>query len=173
MPSYVTHKDSQHIPCFGVGLPGGGSPTREPSASTPPDSPVLFLFASQDGETPVQAVFFNSGSIDPEPCELDVVRLEPDVFSRLKGIFGTNVLASKVVCVIGVGSGGSTGALELAKSGVGNFILVDFDRLRAHNVSRHVCGLADVGRYKTRAVRDIILQHNPSASVQCHEADTT
>ena len=173
MPSYVTHRASLSIPCFGVLLPAGGSPTRELSSSSPPDSPVLFVFASHDGGTPVQAVFFNSGSLDPEPCELDVVRLETDVFSRLKRIFDTRVLASKVVCVIGVGSGGSTGALELAKSGVGNFILVDFDRLRAHNVSRHVCGLADVGRFKTRAVRDIILQHNPSASVQCHEADIT
>ena len=56
---------------------------------------------------------------------------------------------------------------------MGNFVLVDFDRLKAHNISRHVCGLADVGRFKTRAVRDAILQHNPQASVVCHEADIT
>ena len=93
------------------------------------------------------------------------------MFSRLKGIFDTRVLASKTVGVIGLGSGGSLGAVELAKTGVGNFILVDFDRLKAHNIMRHVCGLADVGRFKTRAVRDAILQHNPQASVECHKAD--
>ena len=77
------------------------------------------------------------------------------------------------VSVIGVGSGGSVGAVELAKAGVGDFVLVDFDRLRAHNISRHVWGLADVGRLKTRAVRDAILPHNPQAPVVCHEADIT
>lgn len=102
-----------------------------------------------------------------------MVRLETDVFSRLRGIFDTRVLAAKTVSVVGVGSGGSIGAMELAKAGVGNFILVDFDRLRAHNVARHVCGLADVGRFKTRAVRDAILQHNPQAAVACYEADVT
>ena len=59
----------------------------------------------------------------------------------------------------------------MAKCGVGNFILVDFDRLKSHNVSRHICGLSDVGRFKTRAVRDMILQHNPNAVVRCHEID--
>ncbi|MCH7477575.1 MAG: ThiF family adenylyltransferase, partial [SAR324 cluster bacterium] len=70
-------------------------------------------------------------------------------------------------------SGGSLAAVELAKAGVGKFILVDFDRLKAHNISRHVCGLADIGRFKTRAVRDVIRQHNPEATVECHEVDIT
>jgi len=34
-----------------------------------------------------------------------------------------------------------------------------------------VCGLADVGRFKTRAVRDAILQHNPQAVIRCYEVD--
>ena len=173
LPPYLTHSPGELMPCFGIGLLPGQAPSRELSASTPEDSRLLFLSPIHDAEGPVQGAFFHADSPDPEPCEVDVVRLETDVFSRLKGIFDTSVLASKVVCVIGLGSGGSTGALELAKSGVGNFILVDFDRLRAHNVSRHVCGLADVGRFKTRAVKDIIRQHSPLASVQCHEADIT
>ena len=173
MPPYLSHGAGEPVACFGEILPPGQSPSRELIASIPPDSPVLLLITSQYGKDPVQAAFFNSASPDPEPCEVDVVRLETDVFSRLKGIFDTGVLSSKVVCVIGLGSGGSTGALELAKSGVGKFILVDFDRLRAHNVSRHVCGLADVGRFKTQAVKDKILQHSPMAAVQCHEADIT
>lgn len=173
LPSYLTHSPGAPVPCLGVNLSAGQSISRNLSQSTPADSPVLFLVSAQSGEPPIQAAFFNSGSTNPESCDLDVVRLETDVFSRLKGIFDTSVLASKVVCVIGVGSGGSTGALELAKSGVGSFILVDYDRLRAHNVSRHVCGLSDVGRFKTRAVQDIILQHNPAATIQCHEADIT
>ena len=173
LPSYLTHSPGEPLPSFGVNLPPGQAPSRELIASMPPDSPVLFLISSPDAQIPVQGAFFHADSSDPTLCEVDVVRLETDIFSRLKGIFDTTVLASKVVCIIGVGSGGSTGALELAKSGVGNFILVDFDRLRAHNVSRHVCGLADVGRFKTRAVKDMILQHSPMATVQCHETDIT
>jgi len=173
LPSYLTHRPGEPLPSFGVNLPSGQAPSRELIASTPPDSPVLLLVASPDAQIRVQGAFFQACSSDPKLCEVDVVRLETDIFSRLKGIFDTSVLASKVVCIIGVGSGGSTGAMELAKSGVGKFILVDFDRLRAHNVSRHVCGLSDVGRFKTRAVKDMIMQHSPMATVQCHETDIT
>ena len=121
----------------------------------------------------MRTFFFTTRSATAQVCDTEVVRLETDLFSRLKGIFDTRILAPKTVSVIGVGSGGSIGAVELAKAGIGNFILVDFDRLRAHNVSRHACGLADVGRFKTRAVRDMILQHNPAALVTCHETDVT
>jgi molybdopterin/thiamine biosynthesis adenylyltransferase len=61
----------------------------------------------------------------------------------------------------------------LAKCGVGTLILVDFDRLHTHNISRHVCGIKDVGRFKTHAVRDMIVQHSPNAKVQCWETDIT
>jgi molybdopterin-synthase adenylyltransferase len=38
-------------------------------------------------------------------------------------------------------------------------------------VIRHACGLADVGRWKTRAVRDLLLDRNPACVVHPHEAD--
>ena len=105
-----------------------------------------------------------------EVCELPDLS---DVFSRARGILETGVLIGRRVAVVGVGSGGSAIAVELAKAGVGHFSLVDFDRLEVTNVSRHVCDLRDIGRYKTRAVRDKILAINPSASVDCHELDVT
>jgi len=85
--------------------------------------------------------------------------------SRLRGLFETEVLAQKAVLVIGLGSGGSSVAVELAKAGVRNFALVDHDRLEVHNVLRHACGISDLGRLKTNAVRDIILDKNPDANV--------
>ena len=172
-PAFQRPGNSEPVACFGSDLPLDQTPTRELAASIPGDSPLLLLLASRNEQGTVRAAFFNPDSPDPEHYEVDVVRLETDIFSRLKGVFDTNVLAAKVVCIVGIGSGGSTGALELAKSGVGKFILVDFDRLKAHNISRHVCGLADVGRFKTRAVRDMILQHSPLATIQTHEADIT
>ena len=145
-----------------------------PAHSADEKNRQLLLLGVAACEAPsLQAFYFDSETAPGQSCETDVIRLETDVFSRLKGIFDTHVLSTKTVSVIGVGSGGSVGTLELAKAGVGNFVLVDFDRLKAHNVSRHVCGLADVGRFKTRAVRDAILQRNPQARIVCHEADIT
>lgn len=133
--------------------------------------PALLLSVTSGVDFALQAHFYPSASASPKLCQIEVIRLESDLFSRVRGIFDTRILAPKTVSVVGVGSGGSLGALELAKSGVGNFILVDFDRLRAHNIVRHVCGTADIGRFKTRAVRDAIMAHNPQASVVCHEVD--
>ena len=143
--------------------------STDSGAETP--SPRIAVSSSSDGR--LRAFFTPDLNGESAECEIEVVRLDTDVFNRLQGIFDTGLLRPKTVAVIGLGSGGSLVALELAKSGVGNFILMDFDRLHAHNISRHICGLSDVGRYKTRAVRDKILQHNPQAQVTCHEVDVT
>lgn len=65
-------------------------------------------------------------------------------------------LSSVSVCIIGLGSRGSQIALQLAKEGVGHFILVDNKRLTKAEISMHACSLEDVGRLKTNAVKDII-----------------
>lgn len=170
---YLPIRPGRPLLCFGAILDAGQDPARPDGAGIPAGSSLLLLGVTEDPGRSLRAFFFSAGSVTPEVCGVDVVRLETDIFSRLKGLFDTRVLESKVVCVIGVGSGGSVVASELAKAGVGNLILIDFDRLKTHNVARHVCGLADVGRFKTRAVRDVILQHNPAASVRCYEADVT
>ena len=56
--------------------------------------------------------------------------------------------------------------VELARAGVGNFLLVDADIFEYHNICRHQCGVEDVGRYKVVAVRDRILAINPCAHVE-------
>lgn len=95
-----------------------------------------------------------------------VLNFEGDLFSRVRGIFDTNLIKDKQVAVFGLGSGGSLVAIELAKCGIDRFALFDFDRLEIQNISRHVCGLQDLGRLKTDAVADLILNINPRASVQ-------
>ena len=69
------------------------------------------------------------------------------------------------VIICGCGSVGSLAALELARSGVGRFLLIDPDLLAIENLCRHQCGLADVGRRKVLAVADRIRQINPQAVV--------
>lgn len=102
----------------------------------------------------------------------DLVELKPekytlklDVFSRNSGILESDIMLEKGAILIGCGSVGSLVALELAKSGVGRFFLIDSDILGYHNLCRHQCGMYDVGRYKTEALRDRILQINPYAEV--------
>jgi len=76
------------------------------------------------------------------------------------------LLTGKRVLVVGVGSGGSTVVLELAKAGVGHFTLIDFDRLEQANVIRHECDDRYVGRLKVGAVADLIHKRNPGAEVE-------
>ena len=94
-----------------------------------------------------------------------------ELFSRNTGLLETSALAEKKVVIVGLGSGGSPIALELARAGIGHFTLIDFDRLELGNISRHVCGVNDLGRYKTLAVRDQLLQKNPFAEVSTMEVN--
>lgn len=84
---------------------------------------------------------------------------------RSKGILDTAALAEKHVAVLGLGSGGSFIVRELAHAGVGTFLLLDNERLEVGNVTRHECGLDDVGRLKVNAMTDLVRRFNPAATV--------
>lgn len=129
------------------------------------DSPVITL--SLDPGCPVEA--FSDPSLK-EPATLHI--LSPvDGASRTKGLLESSLLEMRQVFIVGLGSFGSTAAVELAKAGVGKFVLADFDRLEPGNIMRHQCSVADVGRMKTFAVRDAILAKNPHAQVRTFEYD--
>ena len=98
-------------------------------------------------------------------CKKEPYSLKMDVFSRNTVILESDVRLKTGAILVGCGSVGSLVALELAKAGVGRFLLIDNDILGYHNLCRHQCGMLDVGRYKTEAVRDRILQINPTAKV--------
>jgi molybdopterin-synthase adenylyltransferase len=136
----------------------------------PVNTSVIVLFAIQENVLRHRAFIrnlegeFNEGIVNfiPEHSEL---------YSRSKGLLETSVLEKCKVGVVGLGSGGSTVALELAKAGVANFVLIDFDRLELGNMARHICGTGDLGRYKTKAVRDLLYGKNPYIHVQTAELD--
>jgi len=75
------------------------------------------------------------------------------------------IIIKRNVAIIGLGSGGSLIALYLAKSGIGNLTLIDGDVIMDHNIVRHICSLKDVGRYKTLAVKDHILDRVPTIKI--------
>ena len=91
--------------------------------------------------------------------------------ARNQGVLETDVLSDRTVAVVGLGSGGSIIASELAKAGVGRFILIDRDRLDVANVGRHVCDASDLGRRKTAAMADRIRARNPAVRIDTIDAD--
>lgn len=97
---------------------------------------------------------------------VDVYTAKQDVFSRNSGLIETNWMDEQCAVICGCGSVGSCIALQLARSGVGRFILVDTDCMEIHNVCRHQCNLTDVGRYKVDAVADRIYQINPQVKIK-------
>ena len=122
-----------------------------------------------DGTVFKRGVVFNGN----EFIEADVnyVPTKSELYTRSKGLLEVDALEKKSVLIVGLGSGGSSIAVELAKAGVGNFVLVDFDRIELHNISRHICGVNELGRLKTNAVRDAILLKNPYAKIKTYDFD--
>lgn len=102
-------------------------------------------------------------------CDTLYVPQKSELYSRSRGLLETGVLEQKKVAIVGLGSFGSNIAVELAKAGIGQFKLFDFDRIELSNIARHICGINDLGRYKTHAIRDAILLKNPFAEVTTFE----
>lgn len=97
--------------------------------------------------------------------EVTSIPSRANLYKRNKGLIELDILSKKRVLIIGLGSGGSPIAVELAKAGVGQFTIADFDRIELHNLSRHICTINDLGRLKTDAVADAIKGKNPYAIV--------
>lgn len=100
-----------------------------------------------------------------QKCRVRSYELLLNIFSRNSGILETGIMLNKSVIISGCGSVGSLVAMELARAGVGSFLLVDNDAFAYHNICRHQCGISDVGKFKVNAVCERILQVNSSAKV--------
>ena len=105
------------------------------------------------------------------PVHVSMIPSRENIFSRSKGILEVGALQDKRVLIIGLGSFGSQIAIELAKAGVGNFSLMDFDRVELHNLSRHTATVRDLGRLKTNVITEAILGKNPYAKVDKFPVD--
>lgn len=63
--------------------------------------------------------------------------------------------------IVGCGSVGSTVAENLARCGVKNMVLWDFDKVEAHNIVNQMFRQQDVGKPKVEALKDILTDINP------------
>lgn len=94
-------------------------------------------------------------------------------FSRSELLFGKEgmeKLASARVAVFGVGGVGGFVVEALARSGVGEFDLVDDDKVCLTNLNRQIIATRKtVGREKVDVMKERILEINPNAIVHVHK----
>lgn len=102
---------------------------------------------------------------EDEEYDIAEYTLEKNLFSRNTGILETDWMMDKCAFMLGCGSVGSLVALELARAGVGTFVLIDNDIVEYHNLCRHQCGIHEVGSFKVDAMKKRILDINPHATV--------
>ena len=106
---------------------------------------------------------FLIGDKDIEVGRFSRFRVYEDIFKRVDKQDGLNRIKDKRVAILGLGALGSTIATELARSGIKDFLLVDYDKLAIENIGRHDLTLRDIDKYKVEAVKEKILDINPQA----------
>ncbi|TAH59723.1 MAG: hypothetical protein EWM50_07570, partial [Gottschalkiaceae bacterium] len=120
-----------------------------------------FLFIEEDSERILFASIYGQQDIDLAiRGEVQILEEKPNLFKRIDGLVPLEKMNEKAISIIGLGSGGSSIAMELAAAGVGKLYLFDKDRLDNVNIFRHICGERDLGRKKTDAVEDVIKDHS-------------
>ena len=73
-------------------------------------------------------------------------------------VFSPDTFGDQHVDVIGVGATGSRIALGLAKLGISQIHVWDYDRVEAHNVPNQVFGNNDIGLLKVEALQRVVME---------------
>ncbi|MCG2729216.1 MAG: tRNA threonylcarbamoyladenosine dehydratase [Acetobacterium sp.] len=94
-------------------------------------------------------------------------------FSRTELLLGGDAmkkLEQSRVAIFGIGGVGSYTAEALARSGVGQFDLIDDDKVCLTNINRQLIATRKtVGQYKVEVMKQRILEINPDAQVNMHQ----
>jgi len=92
-----------------------------------------------------------------------------EIFNRLELLIGkekVNDLHRKSVAVFGLGGVGSYVVEGLSRSGIGNFILIDGDKVDITNINRQIIATKKtVGKEKVEVEEERIKEINPNAKV--------
>lgn len=93
-------------------------------------------------------------------------------FSRTEMLIGKNGverLKKSKVAIFGIGGVGSFVVEGLVRAGIGNFILVDNDKVSESNLNRQIIATTKtIGRLKVEIAKERILEINPSANVEVY-----
>ena len=94
-------------------------------------------------------------------------------FSRSAMVIGEKALeklSSSRIAIFGIGGVGGYTLEALARSGVGEFDLIDNDTVNITNINRQIIALHNtVGQYKVDVARERILSINPAAKVNVYK----
>lgn len=94
-------------------------------------------------------------------------------FSRtelLIGEDGIEKLKNAKVAIFGIGGVGSFVVEGLVRAGVGNFVLVDDDKVCLTNLNRQIIATRKtVGKFKVDIAKERILEINPNANVEVYQ----
>ena len=97
-----------------------------------------------------------------------------DQFARTMQLIGANdmeKIKDATVAVFGLGAVGSFATEALARTGVGNLRLIDFDRVDASNINRQLFALhSTIGRGKAELACERVKDINPSCNVDIHNS---
>lgn len=83
-----------------------------------------------------------------------------------------DTLQNKSVAIIGAGGLGSSLAIALGSSGIGEFHLVDFDHVEVHNIHRQIAFTTqDEGKSKAKATAKLLENRCPYTKITAYEED--
>ena len=92
-----------------------------------------------------------------------------EIFNRFKLLIGKQKLQNlhkKTVAIFGLGGVGSYVVEGLVRSGIGNFIIIDNDKIDITNINRQIIATTKtIGRFKVDVAEERIKEINPSANV--------
>ena len=73
---------------------------------------------------------------------------------------------NKIFHILGCGAIGSSAAITLARMGANNFVLYDMDKVNIENIGISQYNISDIGKKKTKALKDAILHINTEVDIQ-------
>ena len=88
-------------------------------------------------------------------------------FDRIIPFFDDfNKIKESKVAIVGLGGVGGVSAITLARSGISNFVLCDFDKVVDNNINRQVVASVNtIGLYKVDVLEKMIKDINPLANI--------
>ena len=79
-----------------------------------------------------------------------------------------NILKNKTILVLGLGGVGGYVTESLARSGIGNLILVDYDKVDITNINRQIIAThSNIGKLKTECFKERIADINKDCNIKC------
>lgn len=92
------------------------------------------------------------------------------IHKRQTDLFNPTDHTGRHVTVVGLGNIGSHTTIALAKMGVRNFTLYDFDEVEEHNTASQAFAMSQNGLSKTQCIRDMLTTIDGDVDITCHNA---